>query len=414
MGINKNLIAFFRANSNPRFINYFYGISINDQEKKSFKDYSKVVLYRNEGLSASRISKLANLPKRKIEHWIYEGNKPFVIRLLEKYLHLGNPKSGFQWLSVNSTRGGLFTGPWIQVPFQLKNIDDIYLVLEQSIPLPEYITKSEAFNTELQNCQKEHLFAYLLGFIVGDASKTGIKRKQRTTRRIHIRLSVNYPTNLKLGNYASLCANGLGLRMGRRKNCPAGKLNPHPFYTWISQSSSFFQWIFHTCLGLQDHETTTYNPIRAKWLLSAPKEFKIAFLQGLADSDGFVDFNSQQIGIITEPNTQLVKEILDSIKIHSTPKLFTQHKLWALMINIKDAYNLPLFNPIVKSYRYQDTEKLFKATQISGHWPEWLRLKVEYHIKQGLRGTKLMKKVLDEEGIAITTKHIRRHVKLTI
>ena len=88
------------------------------------------------------------------------------------------------------------------------------------------------------------MLGFFLGMFLGDASKTGINRKQRVTRRVHIRLSKGYPTNERLGCFVSMCANRLGLRMGKRKDCPAGKRNIHAFYTWISQSSLLFQWMF--------------------------------------------------------------------------------------------------------------------------------------------------------------------------
>jgi len=56
-------------------------------------------------------------------------------------------------------------------------------------------------------------------------------------------------------------------------------------------------------------------------------------------------------------------------------------------------------------------EKLFKAKRIAGHWPLKLKKKIEQYIEEGFRGTKLVRKILDEEGIAIRTKHIQRRVK---
>ncbi len=401
MKINKNLIKYFKRHPGINFIKYFYGIFINKKDIKDFKEYSKVILHRTRGFSASQIAKLTKISKRKIDHWIYEGNKPFIIRILDHYLNLGKPKNNLKWLSINSTRGGLLIEPWIQVPEKIESYNDIYSVIKQLKVLQGKQIKTK----------KELCFAYLLGILIGDSSKTGIKRKQRVTRRIHLRLSKGYKTNERLGEFVKLCTNYLSMRMNRCKDCPAGKRNVYPFYTWISQSSLLIQWIFNVCLGLKNNELTTYNPIRADWILKSPREFKIFFLQGLADSDGFVDFSSQKVGIITEPNTGLIKNILKSLNISAKPWLITRTKLWTLMISIKDAYNLPTFNPTVKSYRYEQMEKLYKAKKISGKWPPWLIEKVEKNIKNGLKGTEIVKKILNEENIAIRTKNIHKRAK---
>ena len=56
-------------------------------------------------------------------------------------------------------------------------------------------------------------------------------------------------------------------------------------------------------------------------------------------------------------------------------------------------------------------EKLIKAKRISGHWPGWLDEKVKTYIKQGFSGTKLVKKILDENGVIIRTKGIRKRIR---
>ena len=172
-----------------------------------------------------------------------------------------------------------------------------------------------------------------------------------------------------------------------------------------------FQWIFCTCLGLESKCKTTYDAIKADWILKAPKEFRICFLQGLAESDGFVDITSFQIGIITEPNTKLIKMILLSLGIESTKRFFQHSRLWALMLNVNKSYNLPIFNQFLRSYRYQKMEKIFFAKRINGHWPNWICEEVYKLSKMGLSGTKLSEKIIDEYGILIRAQRINRKIK---
>lgn len=389
---NKEFFSILNKRKNIKnFTKLFFGINLSYRDKKNITNFLSVIKHRNRGIPISKIHSQTNIPRRKIEHWIFEDTKPLIINLLKDYIQLGNPSKGKVWISINSTRGGLFTGPWIEVPKIIRTYKDLLRVLNQ-------LNKNIEFS--------EVSFGYILGFLIGDSSKPSIIRKFRTTRRITVRLSKHFPTNKKLGDYVSLCANNLGLRMKKCKDCPPGKQNLYPFYTWISQSSTLIQWIFNVCIGLNDNQKTTYDKINANWILNSSKQFKISFLQGLADSDGFVDFSEQRVGIITHPNTDLVENILNTLEIKSKRRYFTNNGLWALMISIHDAYSLPIFNRSVNSYRYKKLKKLVYAKKIQGHWPEWLSQEVNKNIISGINGTELVKKIIDNYGVAIRTKQI--------
>lgn len=237
--------------------------------------------------------------------------------------------------------------------------------------------------------------------VVGDTSKPGVKTKFGTTRRIQLRLTKRHKSNERLGEFTCLCMNNIGLRMLRYKDCPRGKMNTHPFYAWCSQHSHFIDWIFKICLGLDNDKKTTYDPINAKWILKTPKEFRIWFLQGLADSDGYVDIKSYQAGIITGPNHKLVQQILTSLNIHSNKSYFEKGTLSVIRINLRDAKKLPLFNPYVKLYRYCLMEKITNAKRYSWHWPEWLGKKVDKYIKKGMSSTQIMHTILKEYDISV-------------
>jgi hypothetical protein len=392
------------------FLDYFYEMHFDEKEKKKFSDFFRAIELRKQKNFASAIADVTNLPKHTIEKWLFGKNIPFVIRLFQHYKKIGKPKKGCQWLSINSTRGGLFTGPWVQVPLKINAFEEVEYALNQLKEIENFQVLKKKFGIKTAE-QKELLFAYLLGMLIGDSSKPAIKRKNRTTRCITIRLTTAHESNELLGEFTSLCANVLGLRMKKCKNCPAGKCNTNPFYTWISQSSPLIQWVFKACLGLEDNGRTTYDKIKADWLLTVPREFRICFLQGLADSDGFVDLSAQHAAVITHPNTNLIEKIFDSLGVRTRRWLITQTGLWCLVVSIKDAFELPLFSPEVKSYRYQKVIKLFNAKRIIGHFPAWLGKKVDDNIKAGITGTKLMEKILDEDGVAIRTKSINRRKK---
>lgn len=80
----------------------------------------------------------------------------------------------------------------------------------------------------------------------------------------------------------------------------------------------------------------------------------------------------------------------------------------AVIVSIEDAYNLPLFNPIVKSYRYNYMESLAKANKLNCHMTKDLYNKIIELLNSGLDGTKLVKHLIENENIRMRPKAIRR------
>jgi len=388
------------------FINDFYGIEPIDKDLEDFKNFFKVMQLKAKALSLKIISKKTGLSKSSIGKWVFNISIPPIIQLLNYHNKL-TKKCNKKWLSINSTRGGKLIGQWIAVPETIDNYQTIVNFLEQIKPLQIAYERAKKFKINLEK-QRTLLFAYLLGIMLGDASKHGIKRRNRTSRRVQLALTGAHKSNERIGNFTSLCANSIGLRMNRIKDMPAGKMNIKPFYRWSSQSSLLVQWIFDVCMGLNNDQTTTYDNVKMGWLLKMPKQFKIWFLQGLADSDGYVDFNSFQVGIISQPNTDLIKKIIESFGVKCSIKIFRENNLEAVIVSVEDAYKLQLFNPIVKSYRYFEMQRLATAKKLSWHMSEDLNLKIVELLQSGLDGTKLIRKLIQAENIRVRPNVIRR------
>lgn len=393
-------------NEKTSFVDYFFGMNLTSSDIEDLKNFTRVIGLRIRGMNNEEISKIIQKPKRKIDYWIFEESPPMPIRLMKKFMDLGKPKDG-KWLSINSTRGGLFKGPWIVIPEKIRNYEDILSVIRQIEPFPKFYERVKKFNITSGSIEKLRplLFAYLLGMIIGDCGKQGIKRKQKITRRIKLNLSTKFQTNERLGEFTALCANSLGLRMDRCKNMPKGKKNIYPFYTWISQSSQLIQWIFNICLGLKDSETTTYTSIRADWILDAPREFKIWFIQGVADSDGYVDINLFRAGIVTKPNRNFIETILKSLGTNPLKGFLHKGNLGVITINLEEAFLLPIFNPIVDSYRYQLMSKLVNGQQFH-KWPKWLDKEVKRLLNKNLKPSEIIKEILYRYNVRVSMKGI--------
>ncbi len=384
----------------------YWGVKLTKCDWVDFVLFKSAIELKNSGRTLGEISKELCVSRHSIAKWFWCGNLPCSVRLAN--YNLITPAVGWAWLSINSTRGGLFTGPWINVPNKISNFDDVRKVICQLSSLPETGKFSEILKIKGLIYYKLLLFAYLLGVVLGDASKDKFIRSKRVTRRLSLRLTKFHPSNERFGNFVCFCMKSLGLRMTRGKDMRPGKCNKVPFYAWHSQSSAFLAWIFNVCLGLKDTEVTTYHKIRADWLLNSPHEFKIWFLQGLADSDGFVDRNSLQVGIITEPNTELIKKLFASIDVSTYTTRYINGNLGTVMIGLEDAYSLPIFNPIVRGYRYERLEEIVNAKRMKWHYPEWLNKKMDGLINLGLSNMEIFEKILHDDDIVIRVNRVSR------
>jgi hypothetical protein len=307
----------------------------------------------------------------------------------------------------------LSTGPWIKVPSRITKYEDIIQVINQLKVLPEGYKKLEDFNISknfLEN-NRELFFAYLLGVMIGDAGKHGFQRSHRFMRRISLKLSKKEDTNRRLGEFVGLCINNLGLRYSQCRDVPPSKKNKFYFYSWNSQSSLLISWIMKSCFGLGVGDRTSYDPIKAEWILNSPRNFKIWFLQGVADSDGYIDINTFQAGIVSKPNIKFIQKVLDSLNIKSKISYLHKGSLYSIRFNLEEAFKLPLFNPYVKLYRYNLMEKLIKVYKFNHHWPEWLGKEIDGYIREGLSSTKIMHIILNKYNIAVRSGGIGKRIK---
>jgi len=404
-----------QENIGTSFLNSFWGIQEYSLDSEVLQKFSEFVKLRLARFSVDQISNKLNISKHTIRKWIWKISIPEIIQLLEYYIKLESKE--LSWLSLSSTRGGKLTGSWISVPKEIATYQDLEFVLEQVKPHPKFYEYINKFNIKSITLElRMNLLAFLLGAMLGDAGKCAIKRKRFTNRRITLGLTKKYKSNKKFGEFVELCLFNLGLDMNRIKDDSPNIKSKHYFYRWSSQSSQLIQWLFNVCLGLTDEELTSYNPIRAEWILKMPREFRIWFLQGVADSDGYIDFSTGRAGVVTKPNRDLITRLFVSLGIkYSTNKL---HKgsMDAVTTNIKNVNSLPLFSPLVKNYRYTQMESLANAKRFSHHWPDWFAEIVDDKIQQDLRPSEIIKSVLEEHNIAITSSRIykRRQMKSQI
>ncbi|MDE1853893.1 MAG: LAGLIDADG family homing endonuclease [Thaumarchaeota archaeon] len=245
---------------------------------------------------------------------------------------------------------------------------------------------------------------YLLGWLVGDAVKQFASGSQKA--RIGIGLCKKHTENLALGEYVSECIKILGVPIGRIADEPPRPSEPHGAYRWLSSYSLVVSWLKTACLGLARAELTSYVPVKMDRLLAAPAEFRLWFLRGLADSDGTVNLRNKAVFIVTSPNTDLVRKLLDSMGCHNTAGV--SKGVWVVAISAAEAARIQIFNPEVLTHRRKLLEKLCSASTFQRHWPDWLETRVEGLLSQGLGAKSIRDVLLNEDRVYVKMKTLKR------
>lgn len=398
---------------NLDFIDNFLGIRPTERDFKRLEKFKKTIRLKLQfpKISYREIERRINIDSKVVSNWINLKETPFIVRMLEVYLELGDPKPNWKWVTLNVGFGQTLDGPWIQVPTSIHDFDDIKKVIEQLSPLPNSIERvRNFFNVNDEKRLKLEIFAYLLGFVVGDfGKKKNYKKKRISSRNLSLKLTKKVPSNLYLGEFVKECVRALGFRMKRYKDQRDKATKAKRFY-WESQYSIFFQWVFQVCLGLKESETTTNNPARMNWIFNTPKFFKKRFIQGISDSDGSVNFQSQCCYIYTYPNTDFLKELLSTLGI----KARVNNSVYGKFLSIlpQEAIKLPIFFPNKKiSYRYSDLKSLNRARRIrpGGRVPKRIRKLIKKYYSKGKSKAKIMKDLVYKHRLVLSYSTLSRH-----
>lgn len=303
---------------------------------------------------------------------------------------------------------GLGQGAPIIVPETVKNYEDVSEVVSQVKPLENTSLLNRHFGfTAPPDLETRMLaLAYFLGVMVGDMSKYAFQRKTYNTMRVRLQLSKRHQSNQRFGEFITYCAALFGIRMKRISDYVRPMGWPYDAYRWGSQNSELLMWLFETCLGMGINENTTNDPVRANWLKTAPFGFRRSFLQGLGDSDGYVDLNKHEVGIIVDPNEFLIGDILCGLNVRFRPAIVKTQA--TVMLSVKEAYALPIFNPVVRTHKFELAEKLSEARRFKGPWPRWMRHEVDQLVLLGKPPSEIILTILRNHNVAIRSQHLKR------
>jgi hypothetical protein len=249
---------------------------------------------------------------------------------------------------------------------------------------------------------------YALGWLVGDATKQFARGG--TKARTGTCLCKRHPENLELGEYFSNCVNVIGVPSRRIADEAPRPAEPHGSFRWLSSYSPVISWLKTACLGLGRHELTSYVPVRMVWLLTSPKDFRLWFLRGLADSDGTVNLRNKSVSIVTAPNTLLVRKLFDSLGCHNTYE--DDDGVGVVTISAPDAMHLQIFNPEVLTHRRKALESLCSAATFERRWPDWLEARVRRLVEEGRSPRSIRDRLLFEDKVYVKIKTLKTKQRL--
>lgn len=352
----------------------------------------------HERLEERAIAESLHVLESRVEAWLALYQMPKLAHFLKTYLRIGTPREGLVWLSMRQSHGyAIPLGPMVQVPTNLQTWKDFLEVLNQLQPLEQLPTA----------LSRGYAAGFLIGMMVGDSSKS---KHANWHRHLGLALSMKYSTNLALGNFTSLCARSLGLKMDRKKDRPRKHPKPHGFYEWSSESSPLLDWIMNVGLGLRDDQVTTYDSIEANWMLKAPRDFRLGVLNGLAESDGSVSIASQAIELWVEPSWYFVKDLLLTFGMRSfkSRQAVSMSKSQAIA-----AARLPIFSPHIGTIRFERAELLGSAQKFvrEERYPDWLREEIAALAREGFSISGIIESIARRRRILVSFEAAQRWAK---
>ena len=340
-----------------RFIDeHVWGISATPDGLEQLTNYCKLVALPLEvGVVDAAAS--CKVVRDTIRKWVLGTDQPYLAKAADSVLHVEKVPN-HKLLPLHLIAGGNAQSGWIQVPTRIQDAGEISTILKQITPLERTFERSEKFGLSKESIERMRveLFAYALAMVLGDAGKEGGQQKRATSTNLDLVFTQKQGTNELLGEFTCMCINSIGLEMERIKDkAPSGDTrrsrNPTDAYRWTSERSPLLAWMMQVALGLSDDQRTSTHQVNMEWIFNAPREFRLRFIQGLADSDGSV--KPYEVVITSVPNADLVTKLLQSLEMTTAHTLYENGVPLRTQVNRKQAATLPIFNEIVQGYRYR-------------------------------------------------------------
>ncbi|TFH07669.1 MAG: hypothetical protein E4H14_07960 [Candidatus Thorarchaeota archaeon] len=311
-----------------------------------------------------------------------------------------SPRVGFKWLPKKLNHITNLPENFIQVPLKITSQQDLLDVLGQLTPLESKAMRE--YEKEMGEVSQAIAFMYLLGLMVSDG---GFKSDVDYSAKVELFVSKKYSWGSTLGKGFCYTLGKVGVSAKRDSDQEKVKENGKiiGFRKYSSEASPLLMWMKKVLLGLKISEIKKSVAINADWILNIPHEWKVAFIQGLADGDGYASIPRFDTAITTTTNEKFFAKLLSSIGIEATTgdnrARIKKHD------EILKARELPLFK--FARGRQQILDDMCKIIELKPKGrrriPEDERKLVMELYRTGLKPWEIVEKLWHDQGLARTT-----------
>jgi hypothetical protein len=391
----------------------FWSAKYDERDKQNYARFIRILELSKQGFSGTAIEKL--LGANNVRKYMLGKTRSFLTHLRSEYDRLGPPRPDAKWLPLRLKPRGTPDTSWIQVPAIVNNFNDIISVIDQCTPTPQSFDMMTEFGYSSKEellSDKVNMFGFALGVMLGDAGKHIKGQSRFPSRAFSLTLSKGKPNSYRFGQYTSLCLNAsLGIAMHRIADSPSssGRYSTEECYQWLSPASPIIGWMFHGCMGYQGEETTTYNPARMEWIATAPREPQVRFLQGMSESDGWIDSGDDRAKFVSSPNESLFKAMLEHLKVPY--RLCKQPPITRIEIPTENAIALPIFSPRIHSNNYENLLIMANAKSFQPRirLPEPFLTQIRPILKRDLRYSEICLEIARATNRKITSQTVKKY-----
>jgi hypothetical protein len=259
----------------------------------------------------SDVARRAHLKPDEIRSWFRPDSIPNLVRMAAS-IPAEPPEDGKKWLPLISTNKRTFK-EFIQVPTKITSPEDVLYVMKQLTTLENPRMKEHERKFDMMS--KIVGLMYFLGALVSDGY---FDESSHVSTYVGLSASKAYNWSRDFGRGFCYALGKIGISSKRGKDSIIEDEEGNLFtqMRWASTSTPLLLWVRRTLLGLEASAPKTWNPIKADWILDAPEDWRIAFIQGASDGDGFASIPNYCTGIATIVNQEFYLRLLKSLGIH--------------------------------------------------------------------------------------------------
>ncbi len=288
-------------------------IRISPRSKKWTEEFFEIIQAIKKGAkSYGQIEDMTEIAEERIVRRIRSPFTPRFVGMVS-CIPEEQPSPEKKWLPLRITGSGL--KDFVQVPERINKPEEILDVLIQLRNLTPFDEKKNT-NPEFSDFGGVIAFMYFLGLTIADGNFDSSKKTVSSSERVKLKLSKKYEWSETPGNAYCHTLNELGFNTVKGKD-EYGSYSDIPLHVWKSEKSPFFVWVRQELLGLKGSRNKNEHGVQPDWVLNAPRSWRIALLQGIADGDGFATTKGLYTAIATYTNQEFVCKLMKSLDIDS-------------------------------------------------------------------------------------------------